>query len=415
MKIKKWNTTTALFFITVLAIQNFAQLIPTTSYIIPGLVKFSDLGIIAIIIFFLWSYFGVRTRKGIKYEYSIIIAALIILIIISSYVAEIKFDQSIFIGVRSMRTLIACFLLYFPVTRMLSIGQIKYKDFIKILFLVGVFELTVYTLQYLLADTITFLYIDTTEVRYNSTRLRVPYLLPMVLGLYCYDSILVGRANNLRKKLCNALMMGGSIFLLFIVCKHRAPSLILVCTIGLGYLLWKKNFSVKFVVGALLVVLTVVFLSNSDIFLSAINGLTNLNSSDNTLRVREAGQLYYIQKISESPIFGYGYPNINNPSAQYSAGTRYNFFILDNGVIGFTYIQGIAGVIWLAFMFLKSYRMSFALYRNRISYFFLLYFYYETRNMYIGMHWYFLNPLPFVLVLILLEYNYKEMNNRLYE
>lgn len=407
IKFEKWNTTTVLFFITVLSLQDFAQLIPSSAYLVPGLLKFSDIGVICAILFFLWSYFGVRLSEPVSYRYGACIIFWLICITISSFMADRFFGQSVSVGLRSMRSQIACFLLYFPVTRMMKCGLLERKNIIKTLFIVGTFELIVYTLQFLLADIVTFTYISTSEVRYDSTRLRVPYLLPMILGLYCLNKIMTGKTNGFKSTLWNFIYVAWSAFLLMGICKHRAPSIILLCVFIVAYLMWRNDLSIKFVAGIVLVIIAVAFVSNSDIVTSTINGLLNSSSADNTMSIRDAGRTFYLNKLEQSPWFGFGYPNSTNSAAQSAAGVQYNYYLVDNGIFGFLYLQGIFGLIWLVWLFAKSYRMSWRLYKGNISYLYILYFIYETANLYIGMHWFFNYTLPFVMVLVLLESEYE--------
>lgn len=409
LRFKKWNTTTTLFFLTVLAMQGFAQLIPTSQYLIPKLVRFSDLGIFFSTLFLTWSYVGVHNYRQVGYGYGVYIIIWLIILCLSSLMAYLNFGQSVLMGLRPMRKQIVCFLLYFPITKMMETRHLKRKDFVNIMFLVGTFELIIYTLQYLLADIVTFTYLDTSEIRFNSTRLRgAPYLLPVVLGLYCLDNILTGKTSKITTKCFNLMYLIWSILLLGGMCKHRAPFMILVSTIIIGYLIWKKNFSIKVLVGVIGLVVLIGFASNSNIVNSAINGLVSKGGNmDASLSIRKTGQAYYLQKVMASPVFGFGYPNSNNPAAVSASGLSSRYYLSDNGIMGFLYIQGFAGVLWILFLFLKAYKMGWVLYNRKISYLYLLYFIFETANLYIGMHWYYMDTLPFVLVMALMEYDYR--------
>lgn len=410
LKIKVPNVSTSLFFLTVLSMQEFAELIPTTLFVIPGLFKYSDIGIIASIVFFIWSYFGVKSKEKVNYTYAKYIVAFLIIMFISLVMPDYFFGQSIILGFRVKRKLIICFLLYFPVTRLLKTGQIGYKQLLKILFIVGTFELIVYTLQYLLVDIVTFTYIDTTEMRYNSTRLRVPYLLPLILGLKCLSDVMTGKVKKMRGIAMHTIYFVWAFFLLVIICKHRAPALILACTIGLAYVIWKKKLTVKILSGIIVFAILVLFVFNSTLvyqmFDSTMQGIFNSLTGDISLSIRQSGQAYHLQRLLQSPIFGFGPPHNNNSAAYYASGAAYGFYLIDNGIVGFMYVHGIIGVIWLVLLFIKSYRMSWNLYKKKISYLFILYFFFETANLYIGMHWYYSYTLPFVMVLVMLEYEY---------
>lgn len=403
IKLKKWNATKGLFFLTVLSMQGFAQLIPIGLYIVPGLVKFSDLGVLISALFFLWAFVGVRTKKRTRYLYAPFVLMFIIMIIVSAFMANKFFNQPLGWGIRPLRLQITAFLLYFPMTRMLNVGQMKKKDVLDILFLVGTFELIIYTLQFVLADIAQFTYVNTSEIRYDSARLRVPYLLPMILGLYVLGWFLTGKIK--KKKILSLFYVAWCFFLLIGICKHRAPSLILICVVGLGYLLWRKNLSMKAIVGIILGLFAVVFITNSEGIMEALGVLLGGSSTGDTLSIREAGQVYYIAKLQNSPIFGFGFPNIACAAATTAAGELYNYFLVDNGIYGFAYIFGIMGIGWIVLLFVKTLRMSYGLYKKRETYFYLLYFVFELVNLYIGMHWFYYYTFPFVAAFTLLGYD----------
>lgn len=410
IKVKKSAISAGLFFLVVLSMQGFAQLIPNSLYIIPGIFRYSDLGILVSVIFFIWSYFGAINRKRVKYAFSAYILTFLMIIVISSAMSNHFWGQSVFLGLRTQRTLITCLLLYFPVTHLLKTGRLSYKQFIRLLYIVATLELIVYTLQFFLADIASFTYIDTTEVRYNSARLRVPYLLPLILGIRCLSNVLTGKARTFQKAIWNIIYFLWAAFLLVCICKHRAPSLILVCTMGLAYIIWKKKLTIKMLAGAAVSVILLLIILNSPLikqmFSSTMQVLFYNSNEGNTLEIRELGQAYYLQKLTKSPLFGFGRPNFNNKKAYKATGLEYGFYLSDNGVTGFMYIHGIVGVIWLVLLFLKVYKMSWGLYKKRISYTFILYFFFETANLYIGMHWFYGSPFPFVMALVMLEYEH---------
>lgn len=412
IKIKKWNFTTTFLFLTILSIQNFAQLIPSSSYLIPGLLKFSDIGVITGVLFTIWCYCGIKTNKPIEYRYRRYIFVFFIMVVISAIMSNIKFGQPISYGIRSLRLITICFLLYFPITKALQLKVIKKENLISILFIVGTLEFLVYTLQYFLAGKVQFTYLNTTELRYDATRLRVPYLLLLILGLYCLDRLLTNHSKCIKTKLVYLGYVAWSVMILAMVCKHRTPTAILVCTIGIAYLLWKKDLSTKFIVGILVVLLSVGVISNSQIVNGILDGISNIGGTNDTLSIRSMGQLYYFQKLKSSLLFGYGFPNTGWPESIRGAGEQYAYYLADNGVMGFFYVYGLLGIIWIIMIYITSFRMSWRLYKRENIYFYLLYFIFETANLYIGLHWYYYYHLPFIMVIILLEDETRNFINR---
>ncbi len=403
IKIRKPGSTELLLFLTVLALQNFALLVPAQDYLVPGLLKFSDIGTVMGLLFLIWCYTGVQSRRKVHYQYGFSVIFFLLLQLISALTAFCHFEQPVAYGIRAMRNIMVCFLLYFPVTRVLQLGILKRRQLVNILFFVGTLELLLYTAQFLLAGVTQIIHVDTDELRFGSARLRVPYLLPMMLGLMCYDQVLRNKAGSALQAGKNLLFLAWSVFLLAGICKHRAPALILICTLILGYVLWRRAVSTKILIGSLILIIGIASFFNSSLILSVLDALSS--GSENTLLIRSQGQQYYLEQLRQSWLFGFGYPNADWNPATEASGVLYLYFLADNGVLGFFYIYGLVGMIWLGQLFIRLIKGSWNLYRTSNCYFFLLYFIFETANLYIGMHWYYYYFLPFVMVIILLDYD----------
>lgn len=405
-KTKRWNFNTITLLLVVLGIENFACLIPSQNYLIPGLIKFSDIGIILAIAWSLFVYMCTRTHKKIRYRYGHYVFILVILTIISSYMACLFFNQPIIYGIRSTRNLLVCFLLYFPITRQLQSGKLRRGDLIRIIFIVGTFELVVYTLQFLLKNVASFTYLNLTEQRLGTARIRFPYLLPLVLGMICLGNILSNKNKTPRYIIKNLVYVIWSAFLLIIVCQYRAPALILIATWIISYLLWKKNIAIKTMIAVAIAIVGIGVVFNLPLVQNAIYTLQNPGSTMDTLSIRKLGQQYYLNRLQYSKWFGFGLPNQDCHLAVEASGQGFNYYLADNGILGFAYIYGIAGIVWLALFWIKTLRCSFSLYSHERKYQYLLYFIFETGNLYIGMHWFYYYPFPFAIMLILLDYDY---------
>lgn len=413
LRLKKNNIITITLFITIWAVQGFAQLVPNFEYLGIGIFRVFDIGIVMAVAWTIWVYVSIRDRKKINYRYGRLVIMFFVMVFLSSCMSYIFFSQPVYGGLLTKRSILACFLLYFPITKCLQGGVLKKEDLRKILFTVGTIELMVYIIQFILVDVISFTYLDLTEVRYNTSRIRFPYLLQLILGLICLSDLLGHRCRSFKEKLIHLLYILGSIFLLAGICRHRAPTIILIGTIGIGYFLWKKNISIKMMAGTIILVVGIVIAGNSTFFLNTVDGIINRGGKNDTLTVRDSGRAYYISRIKESPLFGYGGAMISNKKAQLSAKSKKNYYLDDNGIVAFTYLHGLVGVGWLAIFFYKTYRLSYHLYKQKNKYEYLLYIIFETVNLYIGMHWYFHYPFPFVAMFTLLgdEIDHKESFN----
>ena len=401
---KKINVTKILLFITMLALENFGCLLPGSNYIIPNLVKYSDLGIIFAIIFFLWVFLFVKPKNKdikMKYPYKWIILFFIVIIFISSLMAKIYFQQPISWGVRSLRQIITCFLLYFPISRAIQCEVISKEDLKKYIVIVATIEMALYTIQYILINKVVFLnfaYDNIVEMRLGHRRLRYPIELPILSTFIVFNNLL----NSKGSKIKNILYIIWFAFILIIMVQKRTQILAFLLTIALILVLWRKKVGTKIMVISVAFSLLIGFSLSSPIVQSAIYNIFNRGSSGDTLTIRENGIKYYKEKVKDSLIFGYGPANENCNEAMVASGVNNYYFLADDGIYGFYYIFGLTGLLWLALFWIKNIKNSYTLYK-KYNYIFLLYFIYETFELYIGMKWYYYWPLAMPLCVTLLS------------
>lgn len=417
-RFKNKNITTYLLLIVVFSLERFCYLIPTEKYFIPGLMKYSDFGIILAVLWIIWVFLNYCKKKSnldLKRKNKKIFKNMIfwyfILTITSSIAADFFFGQPVLWGIRSLRNQIVCFILYFQILNAIDIEILDKEDFVKIITIVGVIEIIIYLLQYFLIDKFTFTYIDTSEIRNGTSRLRFSYLLPLILSIKAFDNLLNGK----NKKILNIVIMILGASVLIVICKHRAPSLIYMIALLVGYLLWKKNIIKKFLLGFIVLIFGGTIIFSSSLFQSTfdtLEGKNNYNSSLNTMDIRQEGQKYYIEQLKKSIIFGYGNPNTNCDDAMIASGVNNYYYLADNGIIGFAYIYGLLGIVWVFILFYKIINASYFCYRKEKNLFFMVYFIFEIGNLYIGMHWYYHYTLPFILVLVLLNLEYCELKKK---
>lgn len=412
LKLENKNITTIFFMIVVLAMENFCCLIPSDKYIINGIIKFSDIGVILAVLWMTWVAINLKGKRyNKKKELIYYIFFYLVLVLTSSTAAKNMVNQSIFLGIRSLRKQIISFLLYFQIINALECGLIKKNDLIKIMYIIGIFEIIVYFLQYILVDKVTFTFIETDEKRNDTARLRFPFLLPLIISFMSYNNLLEKKNN----KIFNLFVFIFGLLVLIIICQHRAPSIICVISLAIGFVLWKKGFEKKYFIGILILLISINLISNSKLFLSAfdtIAGKNNEIATLDTMSIRKEGQEYYLEKIKQSPLFGYGNPNTNSAIAMEESGANENYFLVDNGIIGFFYIYGIVGIIWLILFFIKIFRCSIYVYKEKQNIFYITYCIFEIGNLYIGMHWYYYYTLPFILVITLLDSDVEKIKEK---
>ena len=395
-RLKKTNGITLGFFFAVVALENFSWLIPSTQYLIPGLLKFSDIGVISAILWIAYVLIGINSPK--KYMYSKLPILFWGLIIVSSIAANHFFEQSYGLSFRQNRYIFVCMLLYYAIMKAMYSGKILRSDVLSILSFQAVVEIVLFLTQILLADYVTFIYAEM-ETRYGTARLRVSYLLALIFMFFCIDKIL----NN-KNKVWNSIMALGGASVLVVVCKHRAPTMILLVTLVIAFFVWKKKTSTKIVVGIFVVIVGVCIVTNSTIVQDAISGIV---SGDRNLDYRTTGRVYFLERLKLSPIVGFGEPNENCYAAQSASGYFDAHLLADNGIFGFLYCHGILGIVWVIALWIKLYKQSIYLYRKKKMYVYLLYVIFETGNLYMGMHWYFYYTLPFIICITLMDYDYQ--------
>lgn len=402
MKIKKRNTITWMFFFSVIALENFCWLIPSDEYIVTGLLKFSDIGVIFAIF---WSFYVFGSTRKNAYSKAMIWPALFyVCAFISCYMASRFFGQSMGLGIRQIRYFLVCVIYFYAIFRSLQSRLITKADVYKIIKFQAVFECVIFLLQYLLIDRVVFVHTGI-SFEYGNARLRVSYLLPMIQMYISLNEYLNGikKTQNLICVFLGAIVLAG-------LCKHRAPTLIMLCTFCIALVLWKKKLSTKLIVSLLAIVVIVAFVSNSDMIQQAFGVLFKGSSEGDTLSIRKIGRMYYFEQLTNynAWVTGLGQPNINSISAYKASGALNHIYLADNGIFGLLYAHGILGVAWIVCFFASIFKKSFYLFKEKKQYQYLLYFLFELGNLYMGLHWFYYYAAPFMIFMALLNWEYEE-------
>lgn len=393
-------------FITLFALENFACLVPEKQYIVSS-IKYSDIGVI---LAFFWAVPVILRHFGhhrIKMHFIIPAVLAVVSICLSAMSGYLQLGQPVTLGILPFRKMLITGFLCIAIFMDLRSGHLSKKRLLTMLYVIGAIELILFTTQALLAGRATFLYLDTGETRLGMTRLRVPFLLTMVLGILSFRLALTNREMNGFKKVFHIIFCIWSILLLAFIAQHRAPTIILVISYIAAFFLWRGNVANKMAGFVLLIVLISAFTSTA-VFQSSISVLTgeDTNASTSTLAIRESGQQYYLDKIQDSPLFGFGIPNDDYFPATLAAGEASNYYLADNGVYGFLYQLGFFGLLWLAITYVDAIRLAIRICRRNGDFSYLQYFIFEIGNLYMGMHWFYYYPLPFMIAIVLLDYDY---------
>jgi hypothetical protein len=396
-------------FVTLFAFENFACLIPGDAYMF-SVFKYSDIGVGCALVWSLWVLIrNLGSRVG-QMHYIVPAFLAVVSICLSAISAYEHFGQPVVQGILPFRRLIVAGIFCFALCAAIRTGLVSRERLIVMLYIIGTVELILFTAQAVLAGHVTFLQLDTDETRFGMVRLRVPYLLTTVLGIFSFNTILNGHQAKNSVRLFHILFSVWSILLLGFVAQHRAPTLILVVTYILAFLLWRGGVSNK-VIGIAILCMLVLCFSSTELFQSSISGLMGRDtaSQTSTLSIRREGQAYYLQRLQSSPLVGFGIPNDNYPPAVEAAGEGYQYYLADNGIFGFAYQLGLFGLVWLAILYISAVKRSIDLFRRTGSLSYFQYFLFEIGNLYMGMHWFYYYPLPFMIVFVLLDTEEKEI------
>lgn len=401
-----------MFFFVVMALENFSWLIDPDQYIVPGLLKFSDIGVLSALLWMVYVYAECRKRR-VKHRASLYPAAFIMIILISSVPCFFYFGQSFGLTIRQNRYIIISFMMYYFIMRALRFGKLRFSDLMAMIKFQALLEIVIFLLQYLLVDKIHFVH-TVFDSRYGSARLRVSYLLPLIFAFIALSDFLNG-----KKKVRNLIYAALGIMILAVVCKHRAPTMLVLATLVCAYFLWKKDYSTKLVVFIIALILLVAVVSNSVMIQDTIRVLlAGQNAGEDNFTIRQLGQAYYFERLTSMHAWlaGFGEPNISNLKAYNASGVKYRYFLADNGVFGFLYCHGIIGIAWLAGFYTSIFKKSYYLLKKDRKYQYILYILFEIGNLYMGMHWYYYYSFPFILIFTALNWEYsnasKGLNNR---
>ncbi len=396
--LKKHNGLTYCFVIVLFAVENFGYLIPVSEKLI-GPFKFSDIGFFLATI---WIFaIVIKVRFNVRKLGLPLIPVLYFFVwFFSATVNKSLYGQSYLDSfIRSRRLLLAILLLY-AIVIALQKGFIVIEDVLKIVMLVAIFELVIDYTQFLLSDVIQFTYYNIQE-RYNSARLRAPYLLVLIAGYYSFDNYL-----NSKYKKASLIMAIMSFFLLIGICKHRAPSIILLGTILIAYLLWKKKATNKVIIGIVILLVVLPTILNSTLIRDSLRTAVSTDANVNTLIIRDRSRAYYLEELTKSWAFGFGESYNNNLMGKMNEGERYGFIRDDTGIWGFLYSHGIVGAIWVFAFFFSYLKKAYRLYSSNKRYVYVLYLIFEVANLYMGMHWYYDYQYPLFITCGLLDYEF---------
>jgi len=323
------------------------------SYKIMGVLGYYDF-LFAYCIFLFLFYLLIYPKGYFHGYFSKVILFIPILILFSSFMAAINYEQSILPGILTQRSWLITMLLYFPLMALIRNGKLNFESFLSILSGVVFLELVLYFIQYYVGESSMFLNV-LYNYRYGTIRLYTDT---------AYMSILLAFATakfmNKEKVLANSFYIISILAYIFIVNKGRSISMLLLLTVALIILLNKSRLFYK--VGIIIIACFFgfyVFLQTETV--QEFIAIIFQNADDGTYNVRLQSQQYYISKLfstSGAWLFGFGYPNTNNLNSIAATGGNQGYLLADNGIYGFLFCYGLLGGIWYIYSLIVQVKYS---------------------------------------------------------
>lgn len=367
LKIKK--TTVNSFFIFLLFFLNnrFCYLIDYKT------ISFSGIGFEDLTSILLLCIVGVTIICNFKYlnrsgRFKVEIMFTLVMFVISSIVAQLSYSQSITMGLMAQRGWIAWILMYFPLSIWVKKKKITVDGIISALYFFGVIYLGVTTLQYLLQNSVTFLYVGS-RVRYGLTAYYFERAnIELLFAFAAYKAI-----TQCSK--FNALISVWCLIFIIIFYKVRMSTISVIATLFVYILLYRgmnnSIISLRKTVYILATIIFMCFFTQSTIAKDILSNLSN--STDPDLTIRVSGREFYLASFFKSPVLGSGFVNVLNLKACELSGRALGINYEDNGLFGIAFYYGLMGLVWFLALFLKSFKFAKRIYKRTNNFAYLGY------------------------------------------
>lgn len=315
---------------------------------------------------------------------------LIMLTVIAVFMADIHWHQSIMTSFFPQRSLIVIAFSYFAIEILLKHERIKTDEIYHMLMTLGKIYLLVFMAQFILLYGAGLQFM-TCEIKMSMELPRF-YVDGSILLLVLFHEI----TKMLNDRICfsSLLWIAMEAVYFFLMCQTRMILIGIICAIGIYFLTWKTTKKRKLIACAILTV-AMILVWNTSLFQDTIN---MSGSSRDTSGIRINGILFYLEQLTKSPVFGYGYPNSSLADAQ--RGRNIGYMLNDNGVFGFAYIYGALGVFWIIVLYFTLIAKSWKLNKSeQYSSTFMMSCYFAAVSSTL-IHWYWVRSTTFLLILL---------------
>lgn len=368
MRVKVSSILIAMLYIIVIGCENCFYLVNADSINVAGVMNYTDIFVLLAGLFFVIVFQHYKDYPTPRFKFKWIIYGVILLSVISSIQSQNLYGQGFITGLRPQRFWIVWGMLYFPLRKLLYIKKITVDDIVKMVFFIGTCEIVLYSLQYILGNRLTFLYVGS-NVRYGEMRY---YFYNIFLRLLLFINL--DRIFNKKKVIQSCVYVVAILFVLMVVGKMRMTSLATLLAIVFGIFIWRKGGTTK--VGIIIAATFIgVVLFNTPIVQDTISTLTEIQNgtvSSLNITLRQSGHELYLRSLSAHPIVGCGFISALNATASTAAGLNQSILLVDNGLWAFVFMYGILGGIWLLDMFWTFLHNGWKISRKYNIYFMML-------------------------------------------
>lgn len=359
-----------------------------------GGIYLQDIAIFVLLIYILWSAVSYGIQLDVHNDaFTFLSLFFELIIIIAAVVAYFHWGQGFLTSVLPERYLVIVLFSYLTIKMSLKQERVTSEQLLHMLLFLGKLELVVMMVQFVAQfGGVYFLHTSYNNSSYNFARFEIDET-TIFVAIFFEISNLFDEGGNKIKSL---LWIGVGIVFCFLMIQTRMILIGICVAVVIYYLTLNTSLQRKIFMTVVMATLAVL-VYNTDLFQDTIN--IQESGDRNTMDIRISAMTFYLDELSESPLFGAGaYPNsaIANEDRNRSSGFNLN----DNGLFGFVYMYGLVGAVWAICMYYNIIRKSYLYYKHEgQSGFFILAIYLVAISATL-IHWYWTRSALLTLVII---------------
>ena len=307
------------------------------------------------------------------------------IILISSMVASVYYDQPLLNGAMLQFFNYQYLLLFFPINELLKRKWLTLEDLFRLLSLFCCVLMFLSSVQYLFVANVKFMNCIITT-RYSTTRLYIEYAYINFWLLWVIERLLYGRS-----KIINFLFILWGVFTDIAIIQSRAVMISLLAIIFV-MMLFENRIGLKKLVIILIVALVIWYILKTTNIGQNILTIFNSGENDLSLDIRAQAREFYISRFYQSPLCGQGYPDTGLTNSHIKSGQSLGYFYVDNGIFGIMFYYGLLGLLWIASNFVIAIKKGIVIYKTKRIFFPLAYVIYMA-SLSISVQYDFFRPL----------------------